>query len=236
MQAINHVATALILKRKFPATPMFSLIIATEGIELFWVALNVLGIEQMHIASPMRSVADVHLFHMPYSHSVATSAVFAALVGGIVFWRSHAHAHAYAKSIATAISLALFSHIVLDLLVHAPDIQLMPFPDGDAYGTGLYSDWPLLALGLETLWGILCWKVYHGNWRLLGLILALNILSLPVYAIAIDGGEAALVGEEGVFALLILAQILVSSLLLWRASRKVEEAKQSPTSHVTAST
>lgn len=232
MQAINHVATALILKRKFPAAPMFGLIIATEGIELLWVALNILGVEQTHIARPMRSVADVHLFHMPFSHSVATSAVFAVLVGGIVFWRSRSHT----LSIAAAISLGLFSHIALDLLVHAHDIQLMPLPGSDKYGTGLYASWPLVALGLETLWGVLCWKVYRGSWGLLGLILALNIISLPVYAIAIDGGESTLVGKESLFALLVLVQILVSSLLLWRFSRNSGEIKQSQIGHEAAST
>ena len=65
MQAINHAATALILKRKFPSAPLFGLILATEAVEYLWVGLNVIGIEKTIIDEDMHSVADVHLVHMP---------------------------------------------------------------------------------------------------------------------------------------------------------------------------
>jgi membrane-bound metal-dependent hydrolase YbcI (DUF457 family) len=216
MQAINHAATALILKRKFPATPLFGLMVATEAVEFLWVGLNLLGFEKTEIADPMRSVADVHLVHMPFSHSLATSVGFAVAIGLFVLWRRRMNA----ITIALALSLALFSHIVLDLVTHAPDIALIPFIDGQKYGTGLYSNWPLIALGVEAFWGVLCWRIYRGNWPLLGLILGLNLLSLPSYSVAIDGGESALAGNGSAFALMILGQILITIVLLWFFAKK----------------
>ena len=221
MQAINHAATALILKRKFPSAPLLGLIAATEAVEYLWVGLNIFGVERTVIAEPMQSVADVHLEHMPFSHSVVTSGLIALLVGLVVLWRGGRAASA----IALALSLAVFSHIVLDLLVHAPDIAIMPFVNGEKYGTGLYANLPLPALLLETLWGILCWRIYRGSWLLLSLILALGFTAIPLYSIDINLGEALLGGQSTVFALIIFAQMLFTSILLWFFAREKGEKK-----------
>lgn len=215
MQAVNHAATALILKRKFPSAPLFGLIAATEAVEYLWVGLNVIGIEHTVIDEGMRSVADVHLVHMPFSHSIITSALIAALVGLIVLWRGGKAMAA----VALAISLGVFSHVVLDLAVHAPDIAVAPFVDGK-YGTGLYSNVPLPALALETLWGILCWWMYRGSWKLLGLIVGLGVASIPLYSAAINVGESILGGQSTVFALVILVQMIATSALVWLFARK----------------
>lgn len=219
MQAINHAATALILKRKFPSAPLFGLILATEAVEYLWVGLNVIGIERTVIDEDMRSVADVHLVHMPFSHSVVTSLIIAVAVGMAVLWRGGKAASA----VASAIALGVFSHVVLDLFVHAPDIALSPFFNGAKYGTGLYANLPLPALALETLWGILCWWIYRGSWKLLGLILVMGIAAIPLYSVAINIGEAALGGQSTVFALVILVQMLMTSGLVWLFARKHAE-------------
>jgi len=221
MQAINHTATALILKRQFPSVPLFGLILATEAIEYLWVGLNLIGIEHTIIAEPMRSVADVHLIHMPFSHSIVTSALIAILIGLTVLWRE--------GKTAFAISLAVFSHIVLDLLVHAPDIAIAPFFNAEKMGTGLYSNLPLAALGLESLWGVLCWWIYRGSWPLLGLIIALGLAAIPLYSIAVNAGESMLGGQSTAFALVILVQILATSGLVWLFAReKTEVSRREP--------
>jgi hypothetical protein len=216
MQAINHAATALILKRRFPSAPLFGLILATEAVEYLWVGLNVLGIEKTVIAEPMRSVADVHLVHMPFSHSIVTSALIAILVGFVVLWRGGKAVSA----ISLALALAVFSHILLDLLVHAPDIAIAPFIDGGRYGSGLYANVPLPALALETLWGIFCWWLYRGSWALLGLIVALGITAIPLYSMAVNVGESVLGGQNIAFALIILVQMLATSGFVWLFARE----------------
>src|SRR6185503_17700353 len=79
MFAVDHAATALLIKRRFPSVSMTPLLISVQAMELAWVALNYLGIEHTTTASTVRSVADIHLSYIPYSHSVATAGV-AALV------------------------------------------------------------------------------------------------------------------------------------------------------------
>lgn len=216
MQAINHVATALIFKRKFPTAPLMGLILATEAVEYLWVGLNVIGVEKTIIDTPMHSVADVHLAHMPFSHSIATNVIISLVVGLIVFWRSGRAA----TSVSIAIGLAVFSHIVLDVFVHGHDIALLPHLDTPMLGTGLYSDLPVPALILETLWGVFCWYYYRGSKKLLGVILALNATSIPIYSASINIGEGVLGGHNVIFALVIMGQMLATSALFWLFARE----------------
>lgn len=217
MQAINHAATALILKKKFPAAPLFGLLVATEAVEFLWVALNLLGFEHTVIGGGTGDPSAIHLVHMPYSHSIATSAFFALVLGVIVAWRGWPKA----GMIAVALSLALFSHIVLDLATHSPDIPLAPFAQGPKYGSGLYSDWPLVALLVESLWGVLCWRIYRGSWPLLALIVGLNALLLPTLLLE-DASNAPLFTNGQEFALIVLGQMIITIGLLWAVARRTK--------------
>jgi hypothetical protein len=211
MQAINHIATALILKKKFPSAPLFGLVVATEAVEYLWVGLNLVGIERTVIDEEMQSVADVHLVHMPFSHSLLTSVIIAAAVGLFILWRGGKAVSA----VAIAIALAVVSHIFLDLAVHAPDIVIAPLLEDEKYGTGLYANLPMLVLGLESLWGFFCWWIYRGNKKLLALLVVIGITSVPFYSMAINTGEAALGGHSTTFALVILVQMMATSALVW---------------------
>jgi membrane-bound metal-dependent hydrolase YbcI (DUF457 family) len=223
MQAINHAATALVLKRRFPTAPLLGLILATEAVEYLWVALTVIGVERTVISAPMQSVADVHLVFMPFSHSLATSLFAAAAVAAIVLWRGGRRAIPAALGLATAVA----SHVALDLLVHAPDVAIAPFTDGDEYGTGLYATFPLAALAIETLWAIVCWWIYRGRWPLLCLIIALELAAVPVYSATLNLGESVLAGRPSLFSVVILIQILATSVLVWAFARK-DEANARP--------
>ena len=46
MFAVDHSATALLIKRRFPSVSMTPLLVSVQAMELAWVALNYLGIEQ----------------------------------------------------------------------------------------------------------------------------------------------------------------------------------------------
>jgi hypothetical protein len=61
MFAIDHAATALLIKRRFPEQPIVPLLISVQLMELLWAALNLLGIERTTTAPSVRSVSDIHL-------------------------------------------------------------------------------------------------------------------------------------------------------------------------------
>ena len=79
MNAINHAATALLLKRHWPSLPLAPALIAVQLIEFLWVFLNLAGIEHTTTEPQVRSLADIHLWDMPYSHSLASAALLAGL-------------------------------------------------------------------------------------------------------------------------------------------------------------
>jgi hypothetical protein len=75
MFAVDHAATALLLKRRLPSVPLAPILVSVQAMELAWVGLNHLGIERTATKPTVRSVADIHLAYMPYSQSVGTAAV-----------------------------------------------------------------------------------------------------------------------------------------------------------------
>lgn len=212
MNAINHAVTALAIKRKWPDVPLVPLLLAVQASEIIWVALNLLGIELTTLTEPVRSIADVHLRFMPYSHSVASAVLLAAAV-----WVSAAFLFKRPRW-AAALSVAVLSHLVLDLAVHVQDIAVAPVWDGMKLGTGLYSI-PLCALALETAYGLWCWRYSRGSRSLLIVVLGFNAAALPFYSAAIPGPEALLVGAPKLFAALIGVHITTSLAIVWHVAR-----------------
>jgi hypothetical protein len=202
MNAINHAATALLINKKWPGVPIIPVLISVQLVEFLWVAFNILGVEITTTKAQVRAVSDIHLIHMPYSHSIAATAVLSIAVWLVV-----------AKLLkrpgwGVALVVAVSSHIVLDLATHVQDIALLPGMSTPMFGSGLYG-FPLLALAIETLYGVWCWWVYRGSTALLAVILALNMAALSFYAPGIVGPEVFLSGRPVLFATFIGCHIIV---------------------------
>lgn len=202
MNAINHAATALLLKKRWPGLPIIPALISVQLIELLWVFLNLAGIEVTTITAPVRSMADIHLSYMPFSHSLGSVLLIAGFAWLLL--RTVARRPEWAVPIA----LGICSHIVLDVLVHAPDIEAIPGLTELKIGSGLYNA-PAFALVAETLFAVGCWWVYGGSRTLLWTLIGLNLASVSFYVPQIPGPETLLAGHPKVFALAILAHILL---------------------------
>ena len=96
----------------------------------------------------------VSLDFLPYSHSV-TSAILLAVVVAAALRTALPR-----RDLALAAGLAIFSHVVLDVAQHQPDILLLPASVGPRLGTGLL-DRPLLNLAVELAYGVACWWIYR---------------------------------------------------------------------------
>src|SRR5713101_5700821 len=156
MFAIDHAATALLVKRRYPSAPITPLLVSVQAMELAWVGLNYIGIERTTTEATVRSVADIHLVYMPYSHSVGT-AVGAAVLAWLIIERAFARA-----ALGRAVGLGIVSHLILDLATHGHDIVLVPGWSTPKLGLGLYEAAPFAAFIVEVLYGIFCWYVYRG--------------------------------------------------------------------------
>ena len=207
MFAVDHAATALLLKRRYPTVSMVPLLISVQAMELAWVAFNYLGIERTTTEPIVRSVADIHLIYMPYSHSVATG-LGAALLAWVVLEFGLGR-----PVLGRAVGLGIASHLFLDLATHAHDIALWPGRESPKLGLGLYAAAPFIAFVVEMAYGVFCWRVYRGSRGLLIYIVIGNLANLSLLSPAIPGPEALLAGRPMMVVTVIAVQIVVTLVL-----------------------
>jgi membrane-bound metal-dependent hydrolase YbcI (DUF457 family) len=217
MFAINHAATALLIKRRYPAVPLVPILISVQAMELLWVALNYLGIERTTTEPIVRYVGDIHLAYMPFSHSVVTM-----LAVAIAVWVLASAADR--PRLGLAMGAGVVSHLVLDLATHNGDIALAPFTTTPGLGTYLYARLPIAAFLLELAYGVLCWSVYRGGRALLAAVVGFNLANLSLFFPGVPGLEQWLAGRPALITTVILAQIVLTLLAVgWWARRTPEQ-------------
>lgn len=137
---IGHYAAAFAAKAIEPRAPLWTYIAAAQLVDIGWAALVIGGVEQVRI-DPSLAGTPLDLHHMPWTHSLPAAVVWslaAALLSGAVL--------KLPRRAALAIGLVVFSHWLLDLLVHRPDLAL--WPGGQKVGFALW-DMPVLEATVE---------------------------------------------------------------------------------------
>ena len=207
MYAISHAATALVLKRRYPAVAWWPLLVAVQAVELLWVVFTYAGVE--HVAYTPDAV---HLDFLPYSHSVFTGLALAS-IAWLVLGRNPDGA-----KLGAAVALGIISHIVLDIVHHEPDVALWPIISSPRIGLGLMT-WPLADLLVEITYGVLCWWYFRGGIALLVGIVLFNLLDAPLM-FPRPGTGSMLAQHPAVLPTLILLQTVMTWLLVrWLGAR-----------------
>ena len=212
MYAISHAATALVLKRRYPEAGLWPLLIAVQLVELIWIVLTYLGIEHVSVVTH-----TVHLDFLPYSHSVATG-----LLLGLLAFAAMSGSSA-GRRIGIALAIGIFSHIVLDVLHHEPDIRLLPYPWGPRLGLGLVRH-PLADLLVEIAYCVWCWFYFRGSLALLVGLVFLNLMNLPALFPRPSMAET-IADHPAVLTTLILIQIVLSWIAVWWLARRTLRAR-----------
>jgi membrane-bound metal-dependent hydrolase YbcI (DUF457 family) len=216
MYAINHATTALALKRMFPGTPLLLLLGSVQVVEILWVLLNATGHELVTTEVHVRSVADIHLVHMPWSHSLLTTLVLAVGLGAVV-----ARLSGKLRD-GVAIGIGVASHLALDLITHAPDIALAPFVEGNKLGLGLYANALMVAFAVEFLWGLICVALYGGGRWLYAAVALFNVANFTMYTPGIAGPEGAVAGRPMLLVALVGTQIVLTLGVVFFLGRRRE--------------
>ena len=204
MFAINHAATALIIKKIFKDVPIIWILISVQFMELLWVFLNYGGIEKTTTDEEVKYVGNIHLSYMPFSHSIVTmggAAIAAWLI--ISKWL-------HLCDVGFAVGVGVVSHLFLDLITHSHDIAIAPFIDKPKIGLGLYSKLPIPAFFLEIGYGIVCWWIYEGCFALLAMIVLFNLANLSMFFKAIPGLEQKMANRPLLITTVVLIQIVVT--------------------------
>ncbi len=143
----GHVGAALALKRAERRVNLGVLILAALLLDVLLWLVVLAGLEQVIVPADYASRHYV-TFVFPYSHSLAASLVWSILAGTLT-WVATAGWVGGRGWATVVVAAAVFSHFLLDFLVHIPELPLL----GDAsprVGLGLWNQMPV-ALMLEVL-------------------------------------------------------------------------------------
>src|SRR5260221_5300903 len=115
----GHLASALAMKAREPRAPTWALVLGVGVLDVLFGIFVPLGIEKATVTPGVSP--GFRLDFIDWSHSFAMSLVWALLFGALVYfiWRKSA-------VVALWCAVAVFSHFVLDLLMHPGDLALWP--------------------------------------------------------------------------------------------------------------
>ena len=128
--------------------PLWSLMLATQWLDVVFIPLFLLGIETIETL-PGGGYGKV-VIHADYTHSLIGALVLSATFGAVAWWR-------WDRRLGLLLGAVAFSHWVLDLIVHRGDMPILP---GNAGGL------PLLGFGF---WEFpFCSSLFEGCFFLVG--------------------------------------------------------------------
>ena len=141
---VGHYGVSFAVQRMNRDVPLWVLFIAVQLLDVFWAPFILLGIENARIVPGITASNPLDLYYMPYTHSLVAAVIWSAAGYGLYrFWRGSAQS---GHGAAALVGVAVFSHWILDVVVHRPDLPL--FDDAAKVGLGLWN-LPVLAFGLE---------------------------------------------------------------------------------------
>jgi len=193
---VGHYAAAIAAKAVEPRAPLWAYALAAQLVDVGWGALIITGAERFSIDADLPGNALV-LEHMPYTHSLPAAAgwsVLGALAARLALrlpWAA-----------AMMVGAVVFSHWLLDFLVHRPDLAL--WFGGPKVGLGLW-DYPVPEQAVEI--GLIAMAASAWGWSrgrqglgavaapvFIGFLVALQIIAmlLPAEADPLGTGVSAI--------------------------------------------
>ena len=141
---VGHYGVSFAAKRCDASVPLWVLFVAVQLLDVAWAPCVLLGIEKVRIIPGITASNPLDLYYMPYTHSLLAAILWSA--AAFVLYRLAAlHSR---KAAALVVAAAVFSHWLLDLVVHRPDLPL--YDDAVKVVLGLWNR-PVLAFGLEAV-------------------------------------------------------------------------------------
>ncbi|MGC1301790.1 MAG: hypothetical protein WA840_05390 [Caulobacteraceae bacterium] len=139
----GHFGLAAAVKSRESQTPLWALMLATVWLDVVFVPLLLSGIETVQPADKGHTGYGAYIIHADYTHSLVGMIVLSVVLGGLasLLW---------GRRPGIVVGLVAASHWVLDLLVHRPDMPILPGNIGGLprLGLGLWR-FPLAASGIE---------------------------------------------------------------------------------------
>lgn len=130
---IGHYGMALAAKRVDKNISLGLLFFATQFADILFFLLVPLGIEKMSFVPGITKVSPLDFTYYPYSHGLAATLLWAVLFF-VIFKIAPLKPDSNKNRVALAMGATVFSHFLLDAIVHRADLPLF---GGDSYKIGL---------------------------------------------------------------------------------------------------
>jgi hypothetical protein len=209
---VGHYGVSFAAKRVDPTIPLWVLFLAVQFLDILWAPCILLGIEKVRIVPGITASNPLDLYYMPYTHSLV-AALFWSCVGGFAYQFVARPARRQASAV---VGLAVFSHWILDFVVHRPDLPL--YDNSAKVGLGLWNA-PALAFGLEAalLFGGV-WLCLRGRLaRSLG-TLVFGVLMLAIQAYVFFGPPPA--SDRAAASMALIAYAVFAAVIWWLQDRR----------------
>lgn len=132
---VGHYAVSFWAKRRDPTIPLWVLFIAVQFIDVLWGIFVLTGVEHFRLVPGITEASPLDLYHMPYTHSLVGALGWSLVVYGL--YRRLGPGAGNRWQAAALVGFAVFSHWLLDLLVHRPDLPL--WDNTAKVGLGLWN-------------------------------------------------------------------------------------------------
>jgi len=185
----GHFGLATGVKACAPRVPLWALMIATYLLDFVFIGLVAAGVESFAPIDPAHPAYGQVVIHAYYSHSLVGAVVIAAAAAivSLPLW---------GKRGALVVGAVALSHWFLDLIVHRPDLPVLPGNAGHLplLGFGVWNH-PAASAVLELL------IVAVGAWLYYGLALRATRVGSPEHP---HSGSRAMVAVTVTAVLLVL--------------------------------
>lgn len=178
---VGHYSVSLAARRSSVDLPLWVWFVAVQWLDLGFMSFVLLGVEKVRIVPGFTETNPLDLYYMPYTHGLVGAMVASAILAVLVAVIFPAARSGVGLGL---VWLASFSHWLLDLVMHTPDLPIVAGPD--KLGLGL---WNHLAIGLPLellLLALAAWFYGRGAdrsrrvrlWILVGVMVVLQVYSI----------------------------------------------------------
>jgi membrane-bound metal-dependent hydrolase YbcI (DUF457 family) len=148
----GHFGLAALVKARERRAPLWALMLATVWLDVVFIPLLLLHLETLNPVPGARGGYGENVIHADYTHSLLGALLLAVIYGAVA-------ARWWDRRVAAVLAAVVFSHWVLDLLVHRADMPILPGNAGGfpRLGFGLWRV-PVAAAATEAM------LVIAGSW------------------------------------------------------------------------
>jgi len=130
---VGHYGASFAGKAMERRIPLWVLFLAVQWIDVLWSIFVLLGIEKVRIVPGITASNALDLYYMPYTHSLVAALAWS----GFGFLVCQLVPRLRGVGTGIIVAAAVFSHWILDLIVHRPDLAI--FRSWNKMGLGVWN-------------------------------------------------------------------------------------------------